>query len=148
MGSPWALPCRLLWAPWALVVPPWALVGPPWALCGPPSRTCGPPGSLWATLSLSGPGPCGPPGPLWNGPLWAGPCGPPWAIMGPNCPSKASPRRGTFQRLPFTYYIHIYISMYIYTYTRIKCALRARRGLQDYIMGLCYRTILRNHITG
>ena len=37
-------------------------------------------------------------------------------------------------------------NIYIYRCTRIKRALRARRGLQTYIMGLGYGNILPNYI--
>ena len=40
------------------------------------------------------------------------------------------------------------LHIYVYIYTRIKRALRARRALRNYIMELYYGTILRNHITG
>ena len=45
----------------------------------------------------------------------------------------------TNEILPYTY---------IYTYTRIKRALRARRGLRNDIMGSYYGTTLPNCITG
>ena len=43
---------------------------------------------------------------------------------------------------------HTYIYIHIYRVTRIERALRARRGLRNYIMGLFYGITLWNYITG
>ena len=49
----------------------------------------------------------------------------------------------------YTYeYIYVYIYIYIRKITRIKRALRTRRGLHNHIMGLYYMTPLWNYITG
>ena len=59
------------------------------------------------------------------------------------CPGGPLPHAGPdydLEGMPVYTYIHIY--------TRIKRALRARRGLQTYIMGLYYGIIFQNYITG
>ena len=42
--------------------------------------------------------------------------------------------------------MYIYIYIYIYTYILGSSALRARRSLQDYILGLYFGIILRDNI--
>ena len=57
---------------------------------------------------------------------------------------------GIILSIMYTYIIYTYIyaiHIYIYTYSRIKRALRARSGLQNYITELCYRIIVRTCIT-
>ena len=41
-------------------------------------------------------------------------------------------------------YLYSYTCTYIYTYARIKGALRARRGLRNHTIGLCSRITLQN----